>query len=432
MTEEAELQARIAAIAGKINQCKQQPYSPQPHARWAPYARPTHKNRTLVVNPDQKWPTGVLPGSEDLVSMRGTNKQLMTKDTFEREQKHKQEIKEQSRAVKRQKRNTEEQHRILRHVDASGSASTRAMVVEDIRFTLTPDGGKLIRAPGRQDSTENEAGSLSVADSSTTKETPRRAKVAGVEFYRTKRGNLIRASALTGAARCATPTSHGHGSSLTFYRPIKQTPQCEHFTKTGMARTSRTRPIAQHAGSCPFGPRCRYSHDPHKVAICKDFQKQGTCPRGGNCDMSHDMTYHRVPACAFFVRGNCTNSACRYPHINVSPAAPVCRPFATLGFCAKGPDCDKRHVIECPDYANHGICANRESGKCQLPHPDRASILRKAAERQAKMAADGDLEDLSSDDDDQVVEDVDSDVEDIIMGNESHKLTQQQDFVAFS
>lgn len=149
--------------------------------------------------------------------------------------------------------------------------------------------------------------------------------------------------------------------------------------------------------------------------------------------MSHDMTYHRVPACAFFVRGNCTNSACRYPHIHVSPAAPVCRPFATIGFCAKGPDCDKRHVIECPDYANHGACANRESGKCQLPHPDRASILRKAAERQAKMAAKEPLDDLSSDDDDEgAVEDVDSDIEDIVMGNDSHELTQQQDFVAFS
>ncbi|KAK4540818.1 hypothetical protein LTR36_008895 [Oleoguttula mirabilis] len=409
MTEQADLQARIAAIAGRINQRKyqQKTYAPQPPGPWTPYARTTHKNRTLVVNggwtpakADQTLATDVPPGSEGLISMRSTNQQLMTKDTYAREQKHKQDIKEQRRAVKRQKRNTEEQHRILRHIDASGVAS-REMAVEGIRFVLTADGSKLIRVPGRQKYTSKEIDLLNGADSSiASKETPKRAKVAGVEFYRTKHGNLIRASALTGAAR-----------------PIKKTPQCEHFTKNG---------------TCPYGPCCRFTHDPHKVAICKDFQKHGACPRGDNCDLSHEMTYHRVPACAFFVRGNCTNSACRYPHIHVSPAAPVCRPFATLGFCAKGPECDKRHVIECPDYANHGVCANRESGKCQLPHPDRASILRKAAERQAKMAAEEDLSSDEDEDDQGVVDDVDSDIEDAVMGNDSHELTQQQDFVAFS
>ena len=147
--------------------------------------------------------------------------------------------------------------------------------------------------------------------------------------------------------------------------------------------------------------------------------------------MSHEMTYHRVPACTFFVRGNCTNSACRYPHVHVSSSAPVCRAFASFGFCAKGTDCDKRHVIECPDYANHGVCANRESGKCQLPHPDRASTMRKAAERQAKMAAD-DASDVSSEEElHGDVDYVDSET-DIIMGDDtSHELTQQQDFVGF-
>lgn len=247
MTEEAELQARIAAIAGKINQRKQQPYTPQPYERWAPYGRTTHKNRTLIVNPTptvHHTTAGVVPSSESLVKMRGTNKQLMTKDTYEREQKHKQEIKEQHRAVKRQKRNAEEQHRILRHVDASGTAS-RELVIEDIRFTLTDNGSKLTRVPGRQDPGESGTASLTVTDFDNTKETPKRAKVAGVEFYRTKHGNLIRASALTGASRCATRSMPWKNSSLTLCRPIKQTPQCELFTKSGMARTSwRTWPIA--------------------------------------------------------------------------------------------------------------------------------------------------------------------------------------------
>lgn len=72
-----------------------------------------------------------------------------------------------------------------------------------------------------------------------------------------------------------------------------------------------------------------------------------------------------------------------------------------------------------------------------MPHPERASALRKAAERQAKM--DSLLEsDLSSDEDNNNntdVEDVDSDEEGILMTGEdedSHALAQQQDFVGFT
>jgi len=148
--------------------------------------------------------------------------------------------------------------------------------------------------------------------------------------------------------------------------------------------------------------------------------------------MSHDMTYHRVSACTYYLRGNCTKGACRYPHVHVSPAASVCRPFATLGFCAKGPDCDKRHVFECPEYANRGFCANRENGKCLLPHPDRASTLRKVAERQTKLASGGES-DVSSDEDRDVM-DIDSDVVEELTGSDedSHELTQQEDFIALS
>lgn len=89
-------------------------------------------------------------------------------------------------------------------------------------------------------------------------------------------------------------------------------------------------------------------------------------------------------------------------------------------------------MFECPDYANHGRCANREKNACSLPHIDRAGTLRKAAERQAKNGSE-DVSDLSSDDDDE--NEVDSDVaEDIDMDDDddSHELSQQQDFIGFS
>ena len=194
-------------------------------------------------------------------------------------------------------------------------------------------------------------------------------------------------------------------------------------------------------GNCPFGQDCKFSHDPNEVAICKVFLKTGGCAAGDLCDLSHTTNYHRVPACTHFLRGKCTKEACPYPHLHVSASAPVCRAFAVLGFCEKGEECDKRHVFECPDYVNTGICTNRDNGKCPLPHPDHASALRKVAARKAKIGSDheSDVSDVSSDDetplDDDDIDDIDSDeAEDVIMGgdNDGHALTQQQDFVAFS
>lgn len=353
----------------------------------------------------------------------------MNQETYNRERSKQQELNDNKRAVKRQKMDT---------------TTARELEIEGIRFRVQNDGGKLMRVTG-DDVPADVAG----------RETPKTITISGIVFLRTKHGNLVRDNQ---KARyiCDSYLLSGRDSLSTLSRRTTQRsakPQCEHFTKHGTVSnpptmagcsTSRRRLDCQLAGknpnllltlttgTCPFGPRCKFSHDPNKVAICKHFLKAGSCPNGDLCDMSHEMTYHRVPACTYFIRGNCTNSACRYPHVHVSPAASVCRPFATLGFCAKGPDCDKRHVVECPDYANRGFCANRENGKCLLPHPDRASTMRKAAERQAKLASGGES-DVSSDEE-QFIIDVDSDVAEDLTGSDEdrHELTQQQDFVAFS
>ncbi|KAK4560717.1 hypothetical protein LTR86_005296 [Recurvomyces mirabilis] len=464
MTTNEQLQAQIALISSKINQAKQQQHQQQSYSqapqyetghqqqyssyrgspRWAPYARGgrggLHKNRTLVVDnatrtppPDTDQPfTSAAPG---LVSTRGTTHQLMTKGTFDREQQARLELQGQQRDAKRQKRRASEQSRILHHVLPSGNTAMREMVIDGILFQLTQDGGKLVR----------------VSDIATAAlETPKRTKIVGVDFFRTKNGNLVRASTLRPSARYQTPQTLCFEHCLPpMIRPTATKPQCENFTKHGTCACTPTRPGHDRAkksldrhrirpvGTCPFGSQCHFAHDPNKVAICKDILKGGACSRGANCDMSHEMTYHRVSACQFFLRGNCMNVACRYPHISVPPSAPVCAPFATLGYCAKGPDCDKRHVLECPDFANKGHCANHDKGLCLLPHPDRASILRKAAERQAKMGEDAES-DLSSDEDvkdEEDIADIDSEGEDVFLtgtDENSHELSQQQDFVGFN
>ena len=127
-------------------------------------------------------------------------------------------------------------------------------------------------------------------------------------------------------------------------------------------------------GFCARGPACPSVHDHDKVAICKDYLQTGTCPAGTSCDLSHEPKPERVPACLHFLRGRCSNDQCRYAHVRVNPGAPVCRPFATLGYCEEGARCGHRHIFECPDYANTGVCNHK---KCRLPHVDRAGQLRK-------------------------------------------------------
>jgi hypothetical protein len=124
----------------------------------------------------------------------------------------------------------------------------------------------------------------------------------------------------------------------------------------------------------------------------------------------------------------------------VNPGAPVCRPFATLGFCENGTKCEERHVHECPDYAGTGNCKNN---KCRLPHIDRAGQIRKHAANKAGI--DGDIgteedDDISSDEDDYEEigsDDIDSDdmeePEPMEIPNldAGAGLLHQQDFVPF-
>lgn len=149
---------------------------------------------------------------------------------------------------------------------------------------------------------------------------------------------------------------------------------------------------------------CPYTHDPNKVAVCQGFLTAGSCQNGESCDLSHDLSAHRVPACHHFVRGNCSNANCRYTHVRVNPASSICREFATLGYCEKGDQCAERHVRECPDFDEKGVC---NDAHCKLQHIERAGRRRVAAAAKNQESSDSDT---SSDEGDPIdSDDVDSD-----------------------
>lgn len=477
MDEQAKLQHRIAQLEAQVDRAKraqaqthQVPHRGRPYThyggRWAPYGQP-HRNLSLIVN-DVNVST-VTPPTPDksMIKPVGKSHQLVNQKTLNREQQQEQELMEKLL-------NKKERERPKKSVTATAHTppqqTGRIMEVDGIAFRLSDDGSKLTRPRGMSLRTLDHGLRLSAADHDAQKQTPKKATIAGVTFLRTKHGNLLRAAPTTNPARYHpfhSSRSHCRSDLLVSRSSRKQKPQCENFTKDGtrptptptpafpMRRSARRRrwrvgkpsPLTDfHPGKCPWGHNCKFSHDPEKVAVCKDFLRTGTCPQGSSCDFSHELTYHRVSACTHFLRGNCTNDACRYPHVSVSPAAKVCRAFATLGYCAKGAKCSQRHVVECPDYADTGRCANHELGKCKLPHVERANALRKAARRQAKKGS-ADESDLSSeeepdeevsaeeisaeDDSDGVESDIEGMFDDLLTGGTvpTSAFTKQQDYV---
>lgn len=396
--EDKELLARIGQLAGQINRHKSQQanyrsvpptHHPGRHRgnayrqASAPYptrgysGRPTatHRNRTLHLNASASAsgsasssaapsPAPTTPG---WVTKNDRHRQLINANIYEKESQNRAKAIEETRQRRIQEQKRREKQRFseyLRHqatVDGFPSNSTNPAVtneitVNGIRFRVLDGGKKLVKTLG---------------DPSPPTMTPKMTVIAGVKFHRTKTGNLVAQRIVKDHRRSGT---------------VKKLDQrCKIFSTTG---------------SCSKGPACRYVHDPDKVALCKDFLKDGKCPNGESCDLSHELTPERVPNCLHFAKGQCSRPDCPFTHSKASPSAPVCAAFGFCGYCDKGADCTDRHVFECPDFSNTGICKTRG---CKLLHRERASVLRNQAKQRDEA------QDVSSEDESVDSDDVDSD-----------------------
>ncbi|KAK3311143.1 uncharacterized protein B0T15DRAFT_520573 [Chaetomium strumarium] len=447
--EDREMMERISRLAGQINRHKHQQagvlpsHSVAPHhhagygGKWrrggvthrGGYHRgrlPVYRNRSLVLNgtSHQTQSGDVDPGTtSDGSSMSWVTKnvrhlQLINKNAYKMDTESRTTATEQTRRHKLALKDRQERAKLISHLTRMvnsgglGTANQQAtadkyeIAVQGVRFTITKNGSKLIKVPG---------------DGNSAKATPKVAVIGGVKFYRSKNGNLYR-HGIVKAQRYVprvrkvgqlTPAFSGRQSSAV----KKVNVPCKQFSMTG---------------SCTQGPRCRYVHDPHRVAICKDFLQQGDCLNGDNCDLSHEPTPERTPTCLHFARDSCTKPDCKYAHVKVPPAAPVCRDFGFYGYCDKGASCPDRHAFECPDFSNTGVCKNKG---CKLPHRERASVLRKVAGgRDLSNPEDEEMADLSSDEDGESIDDddIDSDEVDEFIGQDEDgglDLAQQRDFI---
>ncbi|KAK0656823.1 hypothetical protein B0T16DRAFT_400307 [Cercophora newfieldiana] len=389
-------------------------------------ARPVHRHRTLVLNGNsQNKPAEAdSSGTSDASSSSWVTKtdrhlQLINSAVFEKDAQARVRAIEQTNQQKRLMKDERERAKLMSHLHRMAnngamappgqpSTNKHEIVIQGIRFVVAKNGSKLVKVPGASKASRLDAatgaGSHTFTDPANWAETtPKMAVVAGVRFYRSKNGNLyrhgiVKAQRYVTRNRWGGPLTPTSGRTSRVVKKIDE--PCKKFSLTG---------------SCLKGPRCRYIHDPEKVAACKDYLRQGECPNGDDCDLSHDLTSERTPACLHFAKDSCTNPYCRYAHVKVSPGMPVCRAFVFYGYCEKGADCPDRHAFECPDFSNTGVC---KSKGCKFPHRERAGALRKASGAREAMA-DEEMEDLSSDEDGSVdSNDVDSDEVDEFLGQD--------------
>jgi len=405
---------------------------PQPSTGWRPsrggyssggYSRGSrtpqiHRNRTLVLNGNASMTTASESGANEneKPSANGNNAtpawvtktdrhlQLINTSIFEKDSQKRAKAMEETRQQKLKQRDEREKARFDKHLQRLGGnhyngpvsrstdvAGKYEINVQGIRFRVSRNGSKLVKVPG---------------DLNAAKSTPKTALVGGVRFYRSKSGNMYRSGIIKAHRRTAV------------VKKINE--PCKIFTTTG---------------SCTHGPRCRYIHDPTKVAVCKEFLQKGSCPSGDSCDLSHELTAERTPICLHFAKGNCTNPNCRYIHVRVSPTASVCRAFGIYGYCEKGASCTERHVNECPDFSNTGTCTTKG---CKLPHRHKASVMRNNTARSSDQSAEEESSDISSDEEEEEIgsDDVDSDDLEELFGDEDGEIDSdipmQQDYVQLS
>ncbi|KAI2623662.1 hypothetical protein GGS21DRAFT_494173 [Xylaria nigripes] len=388
--------------AGRGSYHRSAPYPPQAYRPGRGRFVPTHRNKTLVLN---SGPQPMASSEENKplntaapswVTKTDRHLQLINREVYERETQQRAQAIEQTFKQKQLEKDRREKATFFTNMQQAGGDSLSAssnfkpasryeVEVDGVRFHVTKQGSKLVKAPD---------------DLNPLTAIPKVTSLFGVKFYRTKNGNLVRHGVVQARRRAGN------------VRKVNE--KCKAFSWTG---------------TCPKGPSCRYVHDVSQTAVCKNWLVKGDCPKGDHCDLSHDITEERTPLCMHYANGNCNNPSCSYIHAEHSPTDPVCRTFGIYGYCEKGAQCPARHVFECPDFSNTGVCKIKG---CKRPHIERASILRKANKR----ASSQELEDLTSEDEDVVdSDDVDSDEVEEFIGHDDYNdpgFAEQKDFIGFT
>ncbi|KAF9550545.1 hypothetical protein EC957_000219 [Mortierella hygrophila] len=323
------------------------------------------KNSSLVTAPGQQW-----------IQSKGKNMSLMNPTTFRKTMV----AKEKSIRTAKEKKLKLMQVRAKRAQDLhrgivtmggqeySRSADGRKLVMRDttqdnivingVEFRMDPRGNKLVRAAAAPTATTTTGKSPSMPTATPKAPpiaTPKQFSVGGVVYVRTHSGNLVRATLVKNQLLEKRAAQEALKTKRSRTAPKKARPFCKYYTRFGV---------------CSRNIGCPFIHSRSHLAICKKFLR-GVCPNTeATCKLSHTPSPHTAPACVHFQRAACNKDNCVYTHVRTNPQAPICRPFATEGWCEAGSNCKDRHVWICPDFGTDAGCKK----KCGLPHVPNGGI----------------------------------------------------------
>ncbi|TPX44237.1 hypothetical protein SeMB42_g02626 [Synchytrium endobioticum] len=245
--------------------------------------------------------------------------------------------------------------------------SGRTVNINGVEFIVDKSGAKLKRKDLIDVSAPQQ--SLSMPKSgyvctSPSLKTPRRVKLNGITYRRSKRGNLVLnvKEALANATRLPTEKRFkSHNKTL----KVKPKVYCVFYSRFG---------------KCKNNP-CRFEHSAERLRMCPDFLKKSPC-KETPCHLSHQPLPQKVPLCLFYERDKCGRSNCPFLHVKSPADAPICPDFANQAWCDKGAACDERHEFKCPEFTAKGSCSN---SKCRLPHAvcwSRRNMVRQKTEEE--------------------------------------------------
>ncbi|KAG0071475.1 hypothetical protein BGZ89_010489 [Linnemannia elongata] len=323
------------------------------------------KNSALATAPGQQW-----------IQSKGKNMSLMNPSTFKKTMV----AKEKSIRTAKEKKLKLMQVRAKRAQDLrrgivtmggqeySRSADGRKLVMRDssqdnivingVEFRMDPRGNKLVRAAAAPSTTTTTGKSPSMATATLKAPpiaTPKQFSVGGVVYVRTHSGNLVRATLVKNQLLEKRAAQQELKTKRSKMAPKKARPFCKYYTRLGI---------------CSRNIGCPFVHSRSHLAICKNFLRGVCLNTEASCKLSHTPSPHTVPACVHFQRAACNKDDCVYPHVRTNPQAPICRPFATEGWCEAGINCKDRHVWICPDFGTEAGCKK----KCGLPHVPNGGI----------------------------------------------------------
>ncbi|KAH8157320.1 hypothetical protein CIB48_g10921 [Xylaria polymorpha] len=279
------------------------PYPPQPHRGGRGRFAHAYRNKTLVLGGAGQSGASSLenqppdPTTPSWVTKTDRHLQLINRDVYERETQQRTEAIEKSFKQAQLNRDRREKARFFSNMQQTGRdnltassnsskpASRYEVEVDGVRFHVTQQGSKLVKAPD---------------DLNPPNATPKVALLFGVKFHRTKNGNLTRRRHQEGQREL-------QGLLMDWYR---------------LPSIKRNACLTTYFYRRQCGPTCRYLHDVSKTAICRNWLVKGDCPKGDNCDLSHEITEERTPLSRhvfecpdFSNNGVCKLKGCKRPHI---------------------------------------------------------------------------------------------------------------------